>query len=282
MGDVRVVGVVLVRDEDVYLERAIRNVAGVCDRIHAVDHVSHDRTPEVLHALERELDHLEVRRSRDAAASHTVLEPYMGTATWALGVDGDELYDPVGLARLAAELRAGRYDAEFKLKAHVVNCDELDEGHVAAAGWMSPPSRPVTKLFNLGAVSSWSGCPQRLHGGHPVFRGGYAWDPAHDLAASTTWETDPLRCLHLCFLRRSSLEPSSEAGLRRNLNETHAFRRDVFGALARRLRGSRRLSPAAVRVAAKGSTWKHEWYARGPRITVDATPFFGRPAAVAA
>jgi hypothetical protein len=274
---VHVVGVVLVRDEDVFLERAIRNVADVCDRIHAVDHVSRDRTPEILQALAQELDHLDVRRSRDAGTSHSVLEPYMGTATWALGVDGDELYDPAGLARLAVDLRAGAYDADFKLKAHVVNCDELDERTNEAGGWMSPPSRPVTKLFNLAAVESWSGSSQRLHGGTPMFREGFAWDPAHDLAASTTWETDPLRCLHLCFLRRSSLEPESEAGSRQNLNETHAYRRDVIGALTGPLRRSRRRSPAAARVAAKGTTWKQEWYARGPRVVVDAAPFLGSP-----
>jgi hypothetical protein len=274
-----VVGVVLVRDEDLFVERAIRNAADVCDRIHVVDHVSRDSTTEIVRALERELDHLDVRRSRDAASSQAVLEPYMGTPTWALGVDGDELYDPVGLARLAAGLRAGTYDRAFKLKAHVLNCDELDEVRGIAGGWLSPPSRPVTKLFNLGAVASWTGCPERLHGGTPVFRDGFAWDPAHDLAAETTWETDPLRCLHLCFLRRSSLESPAEAGTRKNLTETHAFRRDALGTLVRTLRRSRRLSPAASKVAEKGSTWKHEWYARGPRVEVDAAPFLSRPAA---
>jgi hypothetical protein len=272
------VGVVLVRDEDLFVERAIRNVADVCDTIHVVDHVSRDGTGEILRRLERELDHLDVRRSRDAAASHAVLEPYIGTRTWALGVDGDELYDPAGLARLAAGLRAGSYDDAFKLKAHVLNCDALDETRGTAGGWLSPPSRPVTKLFNLAAVESWSGCPERLHGGTPVFREGFAWDPARDLAAETTWETDPLRCLHLCFLRRSSLEPEAAAGLRKNLTETHAFRRDAVGTVVRALRRSRRLSPAASKVAAKHSTWKHEWYARGPRVEVDATPFLGRTA----
>jgi hypothetical protein len=103
---VRVVGVVLVRDEDLFVEQAIRNVAGVCDRIHAVDHMSRDRTGEILESLARELDHLDVRRSRDAAESHALLDEYMGTATWVLGVDGDELFDPAGLAQLAGDLRA--------------------------------------------------------------------------------------------------------------------------------------------------------------------------------
>jgi hypothetical protein len=43
-----IVGSVLVRNEDVFLERAIRNVAAFCDRIFAVDHRSKDRTWEIL------------------------------------------------------------------------------------------------------------------------------------------------------------------------------------------------------------------------------------------
>ena len=53
MTAVRVVGSVLVHDEDVFVEQAIRNVAEVCDRIHAVDHLSRDRTPAIFLTLGR-------------------------------------------------------------------------------------------------------------------------------------------------------------------------------------------------------------------------------------
>src|SRR6059058_1645395 len=95
----KIVGIVLVRNEDVFVEQAIRNVAEFCERIHAVDHVSTDRTWEILRALASDYDHVEVRRVRHAGESHRLLEPYAGTGTWVFAVDGDELYDP---ARLAA------------------------------------------------------------------------------------------------------------------------------------------------------------------------------------
>src|SRR5262245_16891242 len=44
----RLVGSMLVRNESVFVEQAIRNVAAVCDRIHVVDHVSDDGTWDVL------------------------------------------------------------------------------------------------------------------------------------------------------------------------------------------------------------------------------------------
>jgi hypothetical protein len=31
-----------------------------------------------------------------------------------------------------------------------------------------------------------------------------------------------------------------------------------------------------VELNRSGRTWKQEWYARGPRVSVDATPFLAR------
>ncbi len=260
----RIVGSVLVRNEDVFVERAVRNVAAFCDRIHAVDHHSTDGTWDILRELAHELDHLDVQRSRTSATAHRLLAPYAGTDTWVLGVDGDELYDPDGLARFRSELLAGAYGDVFRIKAHVLNCDEL-EGDEQASGWLAPPSRPITKLFNFGAVESWTESPDPLQAGNVVFRSGQHWESRQDLADGTTWDTDPLRCLHLCFLPRSSRDSS---GVRPNLDESGEYDRGPVGTLKRLIR------PWTPR---DGDTnWKREWYARGERVTVDARPFFGR------
>jgi len=257
----QIVGSVLVRNEDAFVERAIRNVAAFCDRIHAVDHVSTDRTWEILRELARELDHLDVRRSRNAARAHGLLAPYAGTATWVLGVDGDELYDPAGLARFRADLLEGVHADVFRLKAHVLNCDELDPRRGRASGWLAPPSRPVTKLFNFGVLESWTESPDPLQAGNAVFKPGQHWESRRDLADSTTWETDPLRLVHVCFLPRSSVDSGTA---RANLDESREFDRGPVGAFKRLVRRPR-VDPR----------WKREWYARGERVTVDASPFLG-------
>jgi len=271
----RIVGSVLVRNEDVFVERSIRNVAAFCDRIHAVDHLSTDRTWELLQHLAAELDHLEITRSRHSALAHRLLEPYAGTPTWVLGVDGDELYDPKGLSRLRSDLLGGAHADVFRLKAHVLNCDELDEGAGTAAGWLAPPSRPITKLFNFGAVQSWQGIAEPLQGGDAVFRPGYEWESRRDLADGTSWETDPLRCLHLCFLPRSSLDGADAAGGRKSLAESREFDLGLAGRLKRLVRPPRP-APHIVELERQGKNWKQEWYARGERVTVDATGFLGR------
>jgi hypothetical protein len=271
----QIVGSVLVRNEDVFVEQSIRNVAEFCDRIHAVDHVSTDGTWEILTALARELDHLDVRRSRNSALAHALLAPYAGTETWVFGVDGDELYDPTGLARLRRDLLAGAHADVFRLKAHVLNCDELDEDEGTASGWLAPPSRPITKLFNFGAVESWAHTPEPLQAGDAVFRQGFHWESRRDLADDTTWETDPLRCLHVCFLPRSAGDAARADEGRRSLAESREFDRGAVASLKRLVRRPR-LPANIAELERQGRNWKREWYARGERVTVDAGAFLGR------
>jgi hypothetical protein len=274
---VQIVGSVLVRNEDVFVEQAIRNVASFCDRIHALDHRSSDRTCEILRALARELDHLELERSSDAGRSHRRLDRYAGTPTWIVRVDGDELYDPAGLARFRETLLGGAHADVFELKAHVLHCESLDRAAGVAQGFLAPPSRAGTKLFNFAAIERWRGGWERLHGPPPVFRPGYGPESWRTLADETTWDSDPLRALHLCFVRRSSLDQDDFASGRRNLMETGMYRRGFLGTLRRAIR--RPLVSEHIKVIeARGDNWKRDKYRRGERVSVDARPFFRGPA----
>jgi hypothetical protein len=266
---VQVVGIVLVRNEDLFVERAIRNVAEFCDRIHAVDHVSTDRTWAILRALEREYDHLDSRRVHHAGKSHELIERYAGTNTWVFGVDGDELYDPRRLRDFRRDLQGGAFDGVFKVASNVLNCTELDPKRRTAAGYLSPPSRSITKLYNFAAIESWAGDgAERLHGGSITFRDGYDERAVDNIGERLSWDETPLRCLHVCFLRRSTVdpEPTGPPTGRPILEETVMHDRSWLGAVKRRLR--RRRVP-------EESAWKREKYMRGEQVTVDASPFLG-------
>jgi hypothetical protein len=263
-----IVGIVLVRNEDVFVEQAIRNVAAFCDRIHAVDHVSTDGTWPILQELERTYPQLDVRRSHHAGDSHALLEPYAGTATWVFGVDGDELYDPERLAGFRKELLDGAYDTAFKVASNVLNCVELDQTRRSATGYLSPPSRSITKLYNFAAIDEWRGDgAERLHGGRIFFRDGFDERSVDNIGERLPWDETPLRCLHACFLQRSTAEParSGDSYARPILEETQLQDRSLVGLLKRRLR--RRGTP-------ESSAWKREKYMRGDLVTVDASPFF--------
>lgn len=261
----RIVGIVLVHNEDILVERAIRNVARFCDRIHAVDHMSTDETWPVLQALATDYDHLEVRRARHAGASHALLEPYAGTDTWVFGVDGDELYDPGRLFGFRQELLGGSHKEAFKVASNVLNCIELDGE--TATGFLSPPSRSITKLYNFAAIDAWQGDgSERLHGGAIAFRDSYDEHAVDNIGDRLSWEETPLRCLHGCFLRRSTRDAESRSAPRPILEHSGMHDRSPFGALKRKLR--RHAPPAET------TDWKRQKYMRGDLVTVDATPFF--------
>jgi len=261
----KIVGIVLVRNEDVFVEQAVRNIAEFCDRIHAVDHVSSDGTWDILRRLAREYLHLDARRAHHAGESHKLIEQYAGTSTWVFGVDGDELYDAARLEGFREDLLGGGYDGVFKVASNVLNCVELDPER--ARGYLSPPSRSITKLYNFAAIDEWRGDgSERLHGGRILFRDGYDEGSVDNIGERIGWDETPLRCLHACFLRRSSSERprSGEPHARPILEETQLQDRSWRGDLKRRLR--RRRPPDE-------SAWKREKYMRGDLVSLDASPF---------
>jgi hypothetical protein len=274
---VRIVGIALVHNEDVFVERALRNASGFCDRMHAVDHRSTDGTWAILQRLARELPGLDVTRTADAGDGHRLLEQYAGSPTWVVRIDGDHLFDPAALLTLREALLEGAYVDVFRVRAHTFHCDELDEGSAQAWGYMAPPSRTGVQLYNLGAVTSWRGGIEPLHGGEPVFRPGYGWEQMRDLTETADWESDPLRLLHVCFLRRSSADGEGFAAGRLNLNERGNYHRGVAGRLRRLVRAPS-IDPRVRQLHERGTTWKQDKYRRGPRISVDATPFLTEPA----
>ena len=264
----RVVGIMLVHNEDVFVGEAIRNAATFCDRFHVADHMSTDGTWDVVRELARELDHVEAVRVRRTGDSHALVEAYAGTDTWVFGVDGDELYDPAGLARFREQLLDGAYRGYFSVKSNVLNCVEIDRRRKLAAGYLSPPSRSITKLFNFAAIDSWTRVyRQYMHDGEIAFRPGHDREKIVHLGERFGWDESPLRCLHVCFVRRSSLDPADRAGSGRlSPIELGGKRRSRLVGLSRVVH---RLRPSVP----FDSDWKAEKYRRGDLVTKDASPF---------
>jgi glycosyltransferase involved in cell wall biosynthesis len=260
----RIVAVVLIRNEDLFIERVIRNVLDFCDRIHVADHRSTDGTPAILRRLAAEHPRIEYHVVDDPSASHDMIAGYAGTPTWVMGVDGDEVYDPAGLARLRPELLAGKYDGTFKLLGNVLNVRRLDLGRQVAHGYLAPPCRSMVKLYNFNAIEAWPPpCPERLHGGVITFRPGYGLHSVRALHHELDWDHTPLRCLHLCFTHRSSLDLArgAQVRVRKGVGE-RAHRWYNLGAWLLSLLGREDIP-----------YFKRRYYMRGPLVEKDLRPF---------
>ena len=255
----RIVGITLVRDEDLFVEQAVRNVLDFCDELILVDHRSRDDTPRILAALAAEHpDKVSLHRVDDPRASHDFVAGYAGEDVWIAGFDGDQLFDPAGLRSMRARILGGELDGFWSVTGRGLNCVEVDRDAGTARGHHAPPSRGTPKLFNFAAIDAWEGpTPERLHGGTIRFRPGYSGERRDDELQRLPWDETPLRWLHLCFVRRSSrraettrLNPAEEVGRRRPRERL------------RRLLGR------------AGPQGKVEAYSRGPLEIVDARPFF--------
>lgn len=259
-----IVGIMLVRNEDRFLRRAALNILDFCDRVLIADHQSQDGTPEICEELARQSSKFEIYRIRDPRESHEMLVPLANTNTWVFGVDGDEIYDPAGLAKVRARLHAEEWRKWWVVFGNVLNADALDETGRTASGWMAPPCRSMTKLYNFAAVERLDPATKhRLHGRHDVFNPG--WDPKasrHELYKAVAWDEAEFRCLHTCWLPRSSRDAATA---RRNVTESLGVRNRLRTLFARLLGRT----PA--------SDYKQEKYRRGEYATIDASPFFPCP-----
>jgi len=253
----QIVGIVLARDEDIFLERAVRNAAGFCDHWIFLDHKSQDATRDIFQRLADELPSAEFHALQHPDESHDFLKSYAGRATWIFGLDGDEIYDPMGLARLRERILGGEFRDAWMILGNVVHVTSLAAGH--AHGHTTPPCRSMTKLYHFGAIAGWDGyCPERLHGGEPRFRPGFSADARCSLYESVPWDAADFRCLHMCFLPRSSRD--KQAAPRANLMETQGVSR--WDTLLRFLGWRKR-----------GRGWKNERYRRGPEVVISTQAF---------
>ncbi len=264
-----IVAILLIRNEDRFLDRVLRNIAGFCDRMIVADNGSTDGTPAILESW-RETGRIELRTVAHPSESHDLVAALAGTDTWVFGVDGDEIYDPQGLARLRRDLLAGAHADCWRIVGHTLHCESLDEVRNIASGYRGPPSRTATKLYNFAALESWTGCGQRLHGGVQRFRAGFSGERQYRFFEHADWATSDFRCLHMAFLARSSRQAA--AGARPNVSESW---RGGWRARLRRVLAAGLGRPAV-------SAYKDTSYRQGPRCTEDVRAFFpdggGRPA----
>lgn len=258
----QIIGLMLVRNEDIYIERAIVNIIEFCDKIIVADNMSSDQTATIVRSLAESNSRIEYTAVKHPSESHLLIEKYAGKKAWIFGVDGDELYDPLGLKKIRKEILEGVYDKWWMIFGNVLNCTSLDRENGMAAGYLSPPSRSMTKLYNFGIIDSWTDCEnERLHEGNILFKNGYNEKMRFEYHENKSWEDSAFRCLHLCFLKRSTLEKNADGPIMRD-NIMDKKNRGII----------RKMMDFAG--FSSMSCWKGEKYMRGVLTKKDVGGFF--------
>lgn len=264
--DKKIIGIVLVRNEDRFIQSVLTNIIDFCDEIIVADHCSTDETPKIVNECRQRFGTILYEPIAHPTESHELIRGYAGQPVWIFGVDGDELYDPLGLAKLKEKILAGEFDSYWMIFGNVLNCIQLNEYQKNAQGYMAPPCRSMTKLYNFQMIDDWGGkCPERLHGGKIDFKRGFQTMQRFELYKEMDWEESDFRCLHLCFLRRSSLESESQGHVARknisDINSEGVLKKTL--SFVKRLFGKNDFKPQ----------WKHEKYCRGKLVTKNISSF---------
>ena len=269
MIDPKIIGILLVKNEDIFMEVVVKNILDFCDEIIIAENFSHDKTFEILSKLAEKHSKIRLKQVSHPKESHEFIEKFSGTNTWVFGVDGDEIYDPSGLSKMKKLLCSDSFSEYWCIYGNVLNCVSIDSATSFAKGYLAPPSRSMTKLYNFSMVESWTDCPQRLHWGNLRFKKNKANDdpPRLRLYETVTWEQSYFRCLHTAFMQRSSLDVNRRRSSRLNPSEILKIRsayadKSYFNYVLRQLR---------IKL---GFDYKNKQYRRGPLVQKSTTPFF--------
>lgn len=109
MTDPKIIGILLVKDEDSFIENVVLNILEFCDEVFIAENYSRDRTFTILRDLAQKHPKIRLTRVSHPKESHEFIEKFAGTNTWVFGVDGDEIYDPSGLRKMKTLLQGGLF-----------------------------------------------------------------------------------------------------------------------------------------------------------------------------
>jgi glycosyltransferase involved in cell wall biosynthesis len=266
--DFQIVGIMLVKNEDVYIERSIRNIIDFCDKIIITDHQSTDGTFEICRALAEIFPKIDLRSIQSPHESALAIEPYAGTNTWIFGVDGDEIYDPQGLKTMRKHLLNGLFSKDWCIFGNALNVISLDLDKKIAKGHLAPPCRPTSKLYNFSFIEWWINSSERLHGEDIKFKPGSDGGLRRYLHTEISWDQSYFRHLHMPFMKRSTQQKASF--IKTRLNPDELMRADLEKYKLARLLRLLRIQVAQV----FGFDWKNKKYRRGPLVEKDITQFF--------
>jgi len=271
MEQCQIIGIMLIKDEDIYIERVIQNISDFCDQIIIAENLSQDRTYDIVSTLAGQNAKISLHRVRKVKESHSLIEGFAGSNTWIFRIDGDEIYDSAGLAKMRQQLHDGAFLDQWCISGNMLHCTHLDPAERKAKGYLAPPARPGMALYNFSIIQSWESGYQRMHGGNITFKNGYHAGLRYELGNEISWDESYFRCLHATFIKRSALQnhnfflPS-----RLNVTEARQRKRDMYkGRLSRPLAKIGWNLKLLFR-----KDLKHQQYQKGPIVEKDISAFF--------
>lgn len=220
----KIVGICLFKNEDIYAKRVVSNIIDFCDELIIIDNESTDDTLEIVRDNFSRNFKVKIIRCSNHAQTGKYTYEFFNTKTFLFAVDGDEIYDPVGLERIRKNIKDGAYDSSWKISGNSFHIEEWTDDWIS--GFTCPPNKHVVKLYNFNVIDNWIQ-GERLHGsGHSPYPSyiesqidvKFCNEKGQPQNQIIPWGFSNLRCLHTCFMPRSS----KDLGVRESCNVVDA------------------------------------------------------------
>ena len=90
----KIVGIMLVKNEDIFIKDSINNVIHFCDKLIILDNYSTDNTNNIILDIKKKFPKkIKYSRIKKVSQSHKFIETYANKKFWIFQVDGDEIFD---------------------------------------------------------------------------------------------------------------------------------------------------------------------------------------------
>ena len=212
-----------------------------------------------------------MRRSRNAAVAHRCSRRTQAPTRGFSASTATSSTTRRGWRRFRGDLLEGAHADVFRMKAHVLNCDELDESRQPRIRLARAALAPGDEALQLRGARVVVGKSRAASGRERRLQPGLHWESRRDLADGTTWADDPLRCLHVCFLSRRAATGTTGPG-RPSLAESRVFDRGA-DRVAEATRAPPQPPPQIRSYSARARTGSASGMRAANRVTVDASPF---------
>jgi len=225
---IKIIGISLVKNEDIYIAQSLANIIDFCDKIIVYDNGSTDDTIKIVNKYVDKYPYkIKLEYISNILESQILLNRFVSKDFWIFRVDGDELYDVKGLSVLREKILTGEYQKYWKLRGYFFHVISYQNGR--AVGYMAPPSKDPNKLINFSLVKSWKpdGEHEMCMGGKIKFIGNkYSYKnppPKKYLYKKSKWNECLMRCCHMRMVKRSSKDSNFDKGIniRVNLQDIH-------------------------------------------------------------
>lgn len=207
---IEIIGICLIKNEDIYIERVLENISVFCDKIRVVDNGSKDGTIDIVKKCMKRFPNISLEHIDSIGETHGIVENYAGEDKWIFGVDGDEIYDPEGLSILRPKILNGDYQKFWMIRGYFYHLIGLDKN--IATGYLAPPSKDPNKLYNVSLMKSWKNDNEQpiFHCQTHEFKDPQYYSQHYPknkkMHKKHKWKDCPLRCIHTRMLQRSSKE----------------------------------------------------------------------------